>query len=95
MGCYPTHPWRTVLLYLFSLTATVHKSQGLEAPAGVIPLSTQHNPVLGRNLFDTGVTRGKQLVEIIGQPRSGVGGAHHEIAAAADDSLGPNSAAML
>jgi ATP-dependent exoDNAse (exonuclease V) alpha subunit len=82
------------LLYLFSFTATVHKSQGSEDPAGVIPLSTQHAPVLEHNLFDTGVTWGKQLVVIIGQPRSGVGGAHGEIAAAADPSLGPTSAAL-
>jgi ATP-dependent exoDNAse (exonuclease V) alpha subunit len=82
------------LLHLFSFTATVHKSQGSEDPAGVIPLSTQHDPVLGRNLFDTGVTRGKQLVVLIGQPRSGVGGAHHEIAATTDPSLGPTVAAL-
>jgi exodeoxyribonuclease V alpha subunit len=36
----------------------------------VIPLSTQHYPMLERNLFYTGVTRGKQLVVIIGQPRA-------------------------
>jgi exodeoxyribonuclease V alpha subunit len=41
-------------------TATVHKSQGSEYPAVVIPLSTQHYPMLERNLFYTGVTRGKQ-----------------------------------
>jgi exodeoxyribonuclease V alpha subunit len=51
-------------------TATVHKSQGSEYPAVVIPLSTQHYPMLERNLFYTGVTRGKQLVVIIGQPRA-------------------------
>ena len=51
-------------------TATVHKSQGSEYPAVVIPLSTQHYPMLERNLLYTGVTRGKQLVVIIGQPRA-------------------------
>jgi exodeoxyribonuclease V alpha subunit len=35
-----------------------------------MPLSTQHYPMLERNLFYTGVTRGKQLVVIIGQPRA-------------------------
>jgi exodeoxyribonuclease V alpha subunit len=49
---------------------TVHKSQGSEYPAVVIPLSTQHYAMLERNLFYTGVTRGKQLVVIIGQPRA-------------------------
>jgi exodeoxyribonuclease V alpha subunit len=51
-------------------TATVHKSQGSEYPPVVIPLSTQHYPMLERNLLYTGVTRGKQLVVIIGQPKA-------------------------
>ena len=50
--------------------ATVHKSQGSEYPVVVIPLATQHYPMLARNLLYTGVTRGKQLVVIIGQPRA-------------------------
>src|SRR5207249_9529769 len=50
--------------------ATVHKSQGSEYPAVVIPLATQHYPMLARNLLYTGVTRGKQLVVLIGQPRA-------------------------
>ena len=32
----------------------------------VIPLATQHYPMLARNLLYTGVTRGKQLVVVIG-----------------------------
>jgi exodeoxyribonuclease V alpha subunit len=51
-------------------TATVHKSQGSEYPAVVIPLATQHYPMLARNLLYTGVTRGKQLVVVIGQARA-------------------------
>jgi exodeoxyribonuclease V alpha subunit len=51
-------------------TATVHKSQGSEYPAVVIPLATQHYPMLERNLLYTGVTRGKQLVVIIGQSKA-------------------------
>jgi exodeoxyribonuclease V alpha subunit len=50
--------------------ATVHKSQGSEYPAVVLPLATQHYPMLARNLLYTGVTRGKQLVVVIGQPRA-------------------------
>jgi exodeoxyribonuclease V alpha subunit len=49
---------------------TVHKSQGSEYPAVVIPLATQHYPMLARNLLYTGVTRGKQLVVLIGQPKA-------------------------
>jgi len=49
---------------------TVHKSQGSEYPVVVLPLATQHYPMLARNLLYTGVTRGKQLVVVIGQPRA-------------------------
>jgi exodeoxyribonuclease V alpha subunit len=45
---------------------TIHKSQGSEYPAVVIPLHTQHYMLLRRNLLYTAVTRGKQLVVIVG-----------------------------
>jgi exodeoxyribonuclease V alpha subunit len=35
-----------------------------------MPLATQHYPMLERNLLYTGVTRGKQLVVLIGQPKA-------------------------
>lgn len=50
--------------------ATVHKSQGSEYRAVVIPLATQHYTLLQRNLLYTAVTRGKQLVVVIGQSRA-------------------------
>ncbi len=46
---------------------TIHQSQGSEYPAVVIPLTTQHYPMLQRNLVYTGVTRGKRLVVLVGQ----------------------------
>lgn len=49
---------------------TVHKSQGSEFPAIVIPLSTQHYMLLQRNLLYTAVTRGKRLVVLIGQTQA-------------------------
>jgi exodeoxyribonuclease V alpha subunit len=49
---------------------TIHKSQGSEYPAVVIPLATQHYTLLERNLLYTGVTRGKKLVVIVGQPKA-------------------------
>jgi len=49
---------------------TIHKSQGSEYPAVVIPLVTQHFRLLERNLLYTGVTRGKRLVVIIAQPKA-------------------------
>ena len=47
--------------------ATIHKSQGSEYPAVVIPVMTQHYAMLQRNLLYTGVTRGKRLVVLVGQ----------------------------
>ena len=49
---------------------SVHKSQGSEYPAVIIPLAMQHYLLLQRNLLYTAVTRGKRLVVIIGQPRA-------------------------
>ena len=49
---------------------TVHKSQGSEFPAVVMPLTTQHYMLLERNLVYTGVTRGKRLVVLVAEPRA-------------------------
>jgi len=45
---------------------TVHKSQGSEYPAVVIPIMSQHYILLQRNLIYTAVTRGKKLVVMVG-----------------------------
>ncbi|WP_347140889.1 ATP-dependent RecD-like DNA helicase [Paracoccus sp. SSK6] len=50
--------------------ATIHKSQGSEYPAVVIPVMTQHYTMLQRNLLYTGVTRGRKLVVLIGQKKA-------------------------
>jgi exodeoxyribonuclease V alpha subunit len=50
--------------------ATIHKSQGSEYPAVVIPLMTQHYAMLQRNLLYTGVTRGRRLVVLVGQKKA-------------------------
>jgi exodeoxyribonuclease V alpha subunit len=49
---------------------SIHKAQGSEYPAVVIPLAMQHYMLLERNLLYTGVTRGKQLVVLIAQPKA-------------------------
>ncbi len=49
---------------------TVHKSQGSEYPCVVIPLHTQHYPMLQRNLLYTAVTRGRRLVVVVGSMRA-------------------------
>jgi exodeoxyribonuclease V alpha subunit len=55
---------------VLAYAATIHKSQGSEYPAVVIPLTTQHYPMLQRNLVYTGVTRGKRLVVLVGQRKA-------------------------
>jgi exodeoxyribonuclease V alpha subunit len=49
---------------------SVHKAQGSEYPAVVIPLHTQHYPMLQRNLLYTGITRGRRLVVLVGSRRA-------------------------
>ncbi len=53
-----------------SYCVTVHKSQGSEYPAVVMPLLTQHYMLLQRNLVYTGLTRGKKLVVIVGDEKA-------------------------
>jgi exodeoxyribonuclease V alpha subunit len=49
---------------------SVHKSQGSEYPAVIIPLLSQHYVLLQRNLIYTAVTRGKRLVVIVGSKKA-------------------------
>jgi exodeoxyribonuclease V alpha subunit len=50
--------------------ATVHKSQGSEYAAVVVPVHTQHFVMLQRNLLYTAVTRGKRLVVLVGSRKA-------------------------
>jgi exodeoxyribonuclease V alpha subunit len=49
---------------------TIHKAQGSEYPAVVVPLLTTHFIMLTRNLVYTAVTRGKRLVVLVADPRA-------------------------
>jgi exodeoxyribonuclease V alpha subunit len=49
---------------------SVHKSQGSEYPAVVVPLTTQHYLMLRRNLLYTAITRGKRLVVLVGSKKA-------------------------
>lgn len=62
--------------------ATIHKSQGSEYPAVVIPVMTQHYAMLQRNLIYTGVTRGKKT-RSFGWPEKGSGNRCQECVRAA------------
>jgi exodeoxyribonuclease V alpha subunit len=49
---------------------TIHKSQGSEFPAVVIPVAMQHYMLLQRNLIYTGITRAKRLLVVVGQRKA-------------------------
>jgi exodeoxyribonuclease V alpha subunit len=49
---------------------TIHKSQGSEFPAVVMPVAMQHYMLLQRNLIYTGITRAKQLLVLVGQKKA-------------------------
>ena len=49
---------------------TIHRSQGSEYPAVVIPLTTSAWKMLQRNLLYTGITRAKKLVVLAGSRRA-------------------------
>ena len=55
-----------VLAYAIS----VHRSQGSEFPVVVLPLTTQHYPMLQRNLLYTAVTRARALLIVVGSKRA-------------------------
>lgn len=49
---------------------TIHKSQGSEYPAVILPVHTQHYIMLQRNLLYTGITRGRKLVVLVGTTKA-------------------------
>jgi exodeoxyribonuclease V alpha subunit len=65
--CYP-------YMGLFALShayaISVHKAQGAEFPAVVLPVLTSHAVMLGRTLLYTALTRARQLVVLVGQSKA-------------------------
>src|SRR5258706_1173594 len=55
---------------VLAYATSIHKSQGSEYPAVVIPLHTAHFPMLHRSILYTAVTRGKDLVVLVGSKRA-------------------------
>ncbi|HVR28313.1 MAG TPA: ATP-dependent RecD-like DNA helicase [Thermoanaerobaculia bacterium] len=55
---------------VLAYATTIHKAQGSEYPAVILTLSTQHYPMLQRNLLYTGITRGQRLVVLLGERRA-------------------------
>jgi exodeoxyribonuclease V alpha subunit len=64
---YAAHEMDKVVL---AYATTIHKAQGCEYPAVVIPVTTQHYVMLQRNLIYTGMTRGRRLVVLVGQKKA-------------------------
>ena len=65
-----SYGWGELDTLVPAYACTIHKSQGSEYPAVVIPLLTQHYTMLQRNLLYTGITRGKRLVVLVGQKKA-------------------------
>jgi exodeoxyribonuclease V alpha subunit len=68
------------LVHAFAIS--VHKSQGSEFPAVVIPILTTHYLMLQRNLLYTAITRARRLVVLVGQPRAIAMAVHNDKVAA-------------
>jgi exodeoxyribonuclease V alpha subunit len=55
---------------ILAYAISIHKSQGSEYPAVIIPVMTQHYLLLQRNLIYTAITRGKKLVVLVGSKKA-------------------------
>ena len=64
------YPFASLYALTHAYAVSVHKAQGAEFPAVVIPLVTSHAPMLGRTLLYTALTRARQLVVIVGQRKA-------------------------
>ena len=64
------YDWGEVDELVHAFAVSVHKSQGAEYTAIVMPVLTQHYLMLQRNLFYTGITRAKRLVVLVGTRRA-------------------------
>jgi exodeoxyribonuclease V alpha subunit len=64
------YEWSELDELVLAYAVSIHKSQGSEYPAVVIPLLAQHYIMLQRNLLYTAITRAKQMVIIVGSKRA-------------------------
>jgi exodeoxyribonuclease V alpha subunit len=64
------YPFTGLYALTHAYAISVHKAQGAEFPAVVIPLLTSHAPMLGRTLLYTALTRARQFVVCVGQQKA-------------------------
>jgi exodeoxyribonuclease V alpha subunit len=64
------HPFSSLDELTLAYACSIHKSQGSEYPAVVVPLHTQHYVMLERNLLYTALTRAKRLVVLVGDAKA-------------------------
>ncbi len=69
-GRQATYDWSECDQLVLAYAVTVHKSQGSEFPAIVIPLVTSHYLMLQRNLLYTAVTRARKLCVLVGSRKA-------------------------
>ena len=64
------YPFASLYELTHAYAMTVHKAQGAEFPAVVIPILTSHTAMLSRTLLYTALTRAKELVVVVGQKKA-------------------------
>ena len=64
------YEWSELDELVLAYAISIHKSQGSEYPAVVVPLLTQHYVMLQRNLLYTAITRARKLVVLVGSKRA-------------------------
>jgi exodeoxyribonuclease V alpha subunit len=64
------YPFANLFALTHAYAITVHKAQGAEFAAVVMPMLTSHAVMLGRTLLYTAITRARRLVVLVGQPRA-------------------------
>jgi exodeoxyribonuclease V alpha subunit len=69
-GRLVTYEWSEADQLVLAYAVSVHKSQGSEFPAVVIPLVTAHYMMLQRNLIYTAITRARELCVLVGSKRA-------------------------
>jgi exodeoxyribonuclease V alpha subunit len=69
-GVFATYERKDLGALRLAYAISIHKSQGSEFPAVLIPMLTEHHVMLRRNLLYTAITRARRLCVVVGDPRA-------------------------